>query len=312
MSINFQIVKVESGPQKSEICNKILRALPKWFGIESSIIKYVEDVQSMETWAAQIDEQIVGFISLNKHNNFTAEVHVIGLLENYHRQQIGKKLIEKAEESLHHQGIKFLQVKTLSPSHPDENYARTRQFYFNVGFIPVEEFKTLWGEHNPCLLLIKEISKSIKLSAIGKVISTRKEVIDDNWDNIESYIELDSTKFSSEALAGLDSFSHVEILFFMNQVDTHKIETSARHPRNNLDWPKVGIFSQRGKSRPNQIGTTICQIQKIEGLKLYVKGLDAVDGTPVLDIKPWVKEFGPRGEIRQPSWMTELMKGYWV
>lgn len=148
--------------------------------------------------------------------------------------------------------------------------------------------------------------------AIGKVVSNRKAVVDDNWDSVESYVLLDGDQFSPEALQGLDSFSHIEVIFFMDQVDVRKIETSARHPRNNTDWPKVGIFAQRGKNRPNQIASTICRVQRIDGLKLYLEGLDAVDGTPVIDIKPWVKEFGPRGTVSQPQWMTELMKGYWT
>ena len=73
----------------------------------------------------------------------------------------------------------------------------------------------------------------------------------------------------------------------------------------------MGIFSQRGKNRPNQIGLTICKIIKVEDKNLYIEGLDAIDGTPVLDIKPWVQEFAPRGAIRQPSWITELMREYW-
>lgn len=154
-------------------------------------------------------------------------------------------------------------------------------------------------------------SPTVVSLAIGKVVSTRKEVIDDGWDSIESYVELDPTQFSPDALRGLDSFSHAEVIFFMDQVDVRKIEVSARHPRNNEDWPKVGIFAQRGKNRPNQIGTTICRILRIEGLRIYFEGLDAIDGTSVLDIKPWVKEFGPRGNIEQPPWIGELMKGYW-
>jgi tRNA-Thr(GGU) m(6)t(6)A37 methyltransferase TsaA len=149
------------------------------------------------------------------------------------------------------------------------------------------------------------------MKPIGAVASTRKEAVDDNWGSVEAYIQLDSTQFGAEALAGLEDFSHVEVVFYMDQVDIRKIETSARHPRNNVDWPKVGIFAQRGKNRPNQIGTTICRIIKIDGLNLWLEGLDAIDGTPVLDIKPWVIEFGPRGPIRQPLWMSELMKKYW-
>ena len=155
------------------------------------------------------------------------------------------------------------------------------------------------------------MNDEIKLRSIGKVKSTRAEVKDDNWDSETSYIELDSSTFTAEALAGLADFSHAEIIFFMDQVDQTKIEKTARHPRNNPDWPKVGIFAQRGKNRPNQIGTTICRVLKVDGTKVYLEGLDAVDGTPVLDIKPWVQEFGPRGEIKQPKWISELMQGYW-
>ena len=100
------------------------------------------------------------------------------------------------------------------------------------------------------------------------------------------HVELDAEQFSAEALAGLSDFSHVEILFYMNEVDPLKVEKTARHPRNNTAWPKVGIFSQRGKNRPNQIGLTICKILKVEDRNLYIEGLDAIDGTPVLDIKP--------------------------
>ncbi len=146
---------------------------------------------------------------------------------------------------------------------------------------------------------------------MGLVHSTRKQMEDDNWDSEDAYIELDPQQFSAESLAGISDFSHVEILFHMDKVDPAKIEKTARHPRNNLEWPKVGIFSQRGKNRPNQIGTTICRVLKADGSKLFLEGLDAIDGSPVLDIKPWVIEFAPRGNVFQPKWITELMKSYW-
>jgi tRNA-Thr(GGU) m(6)t(6)A37 methyltransferase TsaA len=151
---------------------------------------------------------------------------------------------------------------------------------------------------------------SHELQPIGIVRSSRNVVEDDDWDRIASHIELDPTQFDAEAMAGLETFSHVEVLFLMDRVPIDKIETGARHPRNNPAWPKVGIFAQRGKNRPNRIGATICKIQKVEGTKLYVVGLDAVDGTPLLDLKPWVREFGPRGEVHQPDWISELMLGY--
>lgn len=155
------------------------------------------------------------------------------------------------------------------------------------------------------------MNQIIELKPIGYVKSTRQQIEDDNWDSEKSTIMLDTTQFSEESLAGLIDFSHVEVIFYMDQVNPDKIEKTARHPRNNLSWPKVGIFAQRGKNRPNQLGTTICKIKSIEGLQIHISGLDAVDGTPILDIKPWVSEFGPRGIVTQPRWISELMTGYW-
>lgn len=151
----------------------------------------------------------------------------------------------------------------------------------------------------------------MEIRPIGIVHSTRAEIKDDHWLKEDAYIEL-TEDYPPDALAGLTDFSHVEILFHMNKVDQTKIETSARHPRNNTEWPKIGIFAQRGKNRPNQIGLTICEVQRVEGRKLFVRGLDAIDQTPVLDIKPWLKEFGPRGAHNQPEWSTELMTSYWL
>jgi tRNA (adenine37-N6)-methyltransferase len=151
----------------------------------------------------------------------------------------------------------------------------------------------------------------IHLAPIGIVRSGRAVVEDDDWDSVPSSIEIDPARFSPDALAGLDTFSHVEVVYWMDRVEETKIETGARHPRQNPDWPRVGIFAQRAKNRPNRIGTTICRIQVVDGLTVKVAGLDAVDGTPVLDLKPWVREFGPRGEVRQPAWMDQLMTGYW-
>ena len=154
-------------------------------------------------------------------------------------------------------------------------------------------------------------TQKVILTPVGNVRSTRTEVYDDHWDAVDSFISLDSTRFANEALEGLTKFSHVEIIFFMDQVPDAEVSTGARFPRGNTAWGKVGIFGQRAKGRPNKLGTTVCKLRRIEGLNVYVDGLDAIDGTPVLDIKPWVKEFGPRGPMRQPQWISELMKAYW-
>lgn len=153
--------------------------------------------------------------------------------------------------------------------------------------------------------------QNITLTPIGVVHSSRKNAADDNWDAEHVYVELDASQFSPDALMGIADFSHVEILFHMDRVDPEKIEKTARHPRNNPEWPKVGIFAQRGKNRPNQIGATICRVLQLDGHMLTLEGLDAIDGSPVLDIKPWVKEFAPRGTVFQPKWISELMQLYW-
>ena len=152
---------------------------------------------------------------------------------------------------------------------------------------------------------------SLGITAIAKVSSTRAEAVDDDWDRETAIIELEP-RFGPEALYGLADFSHVEIIFVFDQVPESKIETGARHPRNREDWPLVGIFAQRGKNRPNRIGLTTCTILKVEGTRLHVRGLDAINGTPGLDIKPVMREFLPRGEVRQPDWATELMAEYWT
>jgi tRNA-Thr(GGU) m(6)t(6)A37 methyltransferase TsaA len=153
--------------------------------------------------------------------------------------------------------------------------------------------------------------KDITLRPIGVVRSSRETLDDDDWDREQNFIELDPTQFNSDALAGLSEFSHLEVIFHMNRVDPQKIETGARHPRNNSKWPMVGIFAQRGKDRPNQLGITVCKILDVDSLRIRVEGLDAINGSPVLDIKPWVAEFGPRSATFQPVWITDLMKGYW-
>jgi len=155
------------------------------------------------------------------------------------------------------------------------------------------------------------MSDQVAVRPIGTVRGGRKEPIDDGWEAVEARIELDPAQFGPQATAGLSDFSHVEVLFHFHLVATETIETGARHPRGNTDWPKVGIFAQRGKDRPNRIGSTICTLISADGLTLRVSGLDAIDGTPVLDIKPVMKGFLLRGELREPAWAGELMKGYW-
>ncbi len=150
----------------------------------------------------------------------------------------------------------------------------------------------------------------IELEAIGRVHSDRTEHASTGWRQVRAHIEL-SSSFNEEALRELGTFSHLVVVFYMHRVDRARIERSSRHPQNNAAWPRVGIFAQRGKNRPNQLGVTVCRIERAEGTRVYVSGLDALDGTPVLDLKPWFAEYGPGGEVIQPSWVAEMMHTYW-
>lgn len=150
----------------------------------------------------------------------------------------------------------------------------------------------------------------ISIQPVAFVKGGRALAEDDQWDRERARIVL-ADHLPDEALMGLDAFSHAEIIFHFHLVPDNKVETGARHPRGNPDWPLIGIFAQRGKNRPNRIGVSVCRILSVNGREIEVQGLDAIDATPILDIKPVMREFLPRGDIRQPDWAGELMKDYW-
>ena len=153
--------------------------------------------------------------------------------------------------------------------------------------------------------------EDVVLRPIGTVRGGRDQPIDDDWGESRARLELDPARFTPDALAGLADFSHAEVIFLFDRVPDEKIETGARRPRGRADWPLVGIFAQRGKNRPNRLGVTVCRIVAVDGLAVEVEGLDAIDGTPIMDIKPVLSGFLPRGAVREPAWAKELMQDYW-
>ena len=150
---------------------------------------------------------------------------------------------------------------------------------------------------------------SIILEPVAWVKNSRTDLSDDYWGTIVSEIEL-LPHVPVKAFNGIEEFSHLEIVFYFDKSDKSKAVFFA-HPRGNKDWPEVGIYAQRKRDRPNAIGITMAELVKREGNKIWVKYLDAIDGTPILDIKPVMKEFLPTREIKQPKWSVELMKEYW-
>ena len=146
---------------------------------------------------------------------------------------------------------------------------------------------------------------------IGHVRGGRAVVEDDAWGGVAARIELDGGVLEPSATRGLEGFSHVEVVFLFDRVDPASVCTGARHPRGRTAWPEVGILAQRAKDRPNRLGLTVCRLTGVDASGIDVVGLDAVDGTPVLDVKPHLAGFAARGEAREPAWATELMERYW-
>lgn len=153
------------------------------------------------------------------------------------------------------------------------------------------------------------MQNEIILKPVAFVKTKRNQPIDDNWAEFTSEIVL-AEDIPSEALLNVEAFSHLDIIYYFDKAQKTDM-VYAGHPRGNKDWTYSGIFAQRKKDRPNAIG--LCTVQLIEKKErsIVVKYLDAIDGTPVLDIKPVVKQFEPKGEIKQPAWVDELMQNYW-
>jgi len=153
----MKIIKIKKKVERSRICKEIIESLPNWFGLESANKEYIERSADSDFYAAYMYGKEVGFFSIISHFPQTSEIYVCGILPDFHRQGIGRKLLQAVEEDLRKKKKKFLTVKTLSSSHPDKGYAKTREFYSACGFSPVEEFKELWGKENPCLFMVKPL-----------------------------------------------------------------------------------------------------------------------------------------------------------
>ena len=143
--------------------------------------------------------------------------------------------------------------------------------------------------------------KSYTVTPVATVIGGRVRPIDDNWGAVTAIVRVDQERFDADALAGLEEFSHLEVVYTFHLVDPAGIERGARRPRNDPRWPRAGIFAQRARDRPNRIGVSRCRITRVSGLDVHAEGLDAVDGTPVLDIKPHMSEFDRPGTSGRAS-----------
>ena len=144
--------------EKGAICAEILAALPHWFGMPESNAAYVRDVESLPMFAALDEGRVAGFIAIKEQTPHAYEIHVLGVRPELHRKGFGRALVTRSEAVVRSRGAQFLTVKTLAPSRFDEGYARTRAFYVGLGFLPIEEFPTLWNPENPALLMLKVLA----------------------------------------------------------------------------------------------------------------------------------------------------------
>jgi GNAT superfamily N-acetyltransferase len=145
---------------QASVCEPILRSLPEWFGIESAIVEYVRAIDRLPTFVAEVDGAPAAFLTLRPTSEYAAEIHVMAVRREAHRHGLGRALVGAAEAHLRAQGTEFLQVKTLAESDPDANYAATRAFYAAMGFRPLEEIRQIWGEENPCQIMVKTVPPS--------------------------------------------------------------------------------------------------------------------------------------------------------
>ena len=150
------------------------------------------------------------------------------------------------------------------------------------------------------------------VESVGYVVGGRVEPTDDYWGGTRAIIRIDNPRFTPESLAGLEDFSHLEVVFRFHLTDPGDLNLGARRPRDNPDWPAVGTFGHRNMRKVNWLGLSRCRLLEVDGLDLHVEDLDAVDGTPVIDLKPWFTVFGPRGAVREPAWPTEMLGDYFA
>jgi tRNA-Thr(GGU) m(6)t(6)A37 methyltransferase TsaA len=143
---------------------------------------------------------------------------------------------------------------------------------------------------------------------IGVVYNDVKEPTDEGWGHVTSEIVLDET--FSDGLDGIEQFSHLLILFWMHRAAEAEPVPMRRRPQGRADMPEVGLFAQRARHRPNPIGVTAVRLLRRDKNRLFVQGLDAINGTPVLDVKPYVPAYDAVEAARIPDWMSRLMERY--
>ena len=153
----MEIKTVADPDEKQRVAQTVLVALPDWFGVPAERDKYVRESAGLPFFAAYDDDRPVGFLCLKETGRDTIEIHVMGLLKEYHRKGLGRRLFKAARESACQQGYSFLQVKTVQMGHYDD-YDQTNRFYRALGFKEFEVFPLFWDEDNPCQVYVMSLA----------------------------------------------------------------------------------------------------------------------------------------------------------
>ena len=151
-------VHIETGRTWASDVEEILDQLPDWFGRPDSNREYVASAATLANYAAVADNGVVGVCLVREHNPKSAEIHLIAVRPDHHRAGVGRALVAAVEAETRATRKQLLSVKTYGPSGKSEPYERTRRFYEALGFIPLEENTAIWGEDNPCLILVKPLT----------------------------------------------------------------------------------------------------------------------------------------------------------
>lgn len=152
----MQTKKIECDDTRTIIARTILESLPDWFGIPEATEAYIADSIGKPFFCAYDKDRPVGFLYLKETGRHTAELAVMGVLKEYHRQGVGRKLFAEAKNEAKRLGYSFIQVKTVQMGRYDI-YDNTNRFYLSLGFKELEVFPTLWDECNPCQIYIMAI-----------------------------------------------------------------------------------------------------------------------------------------------------------
>ncbi len=142
-------------------------------------------------------------------------------------------------------------------------------------------------------------SEPIEITPIGVVRSRERDVRRQDWSHVRSDVELRPEL--ADALSGLDGFSHVIVVGWLDQIPAELRERRQAYPGGDERLPLLGSFALRG-ARPNPVAVTVCRLRGIEGSTLRVEGLDLVDGTPVLDVKPYIAVYDAVPDAKLPRW----------